>query len=146
MIMNNINTDLFWINTIGNKLQKHTEALNIFCSAILYRLYDFGDDIEKAFKNSLVKKALFNLTLSVMAMNPEYKKKDVAVIIRTVLANYVDEYSEFEKYLLTKIPKVNSTQVLAYNIATDKKEDDLNDKETRQHISKELQKIEKIIG
>lgn len=79
-------------------------------------------------------------------MNPEYKKKDVAVIIRTVLANYVDEYSEFEKYLLTKIPKINSTQVLAYNIATDKKEDDLNDKETRQHISKELQKIEKIIG
>lgn len=139
---NKIITDLFWFNSIGEKLQNHTEALTNFASVVLYRLFSFKEKKEEVFHNYLVKKTLYNLTLSVHSLYQDCGKKDIASAVRLVLADYLEDYHEFEKYLLTQIPKITTTQVLVYNIDTSNPSNlTYNEKESLIHIKKELERI-----
>lgn len=139
---NKIITDLFWFNSIGKNIQNHTEALTNFASVVLYRLFSFKEKKEEVFHNYLVKKTLYNLTLSVHSLYQDCGKKDIAASVRLVLADYLEDYHEFEKYLLTQIPKISPAQVLVYNIETSSGSHlSYNDKESIVHIKKELEKI-----
>lgn len=137
-----ISTDLFWYNNLFSDLHKHSEALSLFCSLIIYHLDDFSESYEVAFKDILVKKSLHLFTLSVHNLYPEAGKSDVLANIRLVLGQLLDDYSSFEVYLSSQIPDVSGEDVLYFNIKNaDSSCCELNDQESLEFIRNELHKL-----
>ena len=113
---NEIITNSFWLNTFKNDLTRHNEILSLFCSLIMYHLDDLHESNEITFKDSHVRKSLFELTLSVHSLNIKATKNDIMNNIRMILENYLDNYDTFERYLSNQIPKVTSDEIFFYSV------------------------------
>lgn len=138
-----ISTGLFWYNNLFSDLHKHSEALSLFCSLIIYHLDEFSESYDIAFKDSLVRKSLEILTISIHSLYPEATKSDILANIRLVLGQLLDDYSSFEAYLSTQIPDVSGHDVLCYNIINaDSTCSDLDDEESLDFIRGELRKLQ----
>lgn len=113
---NEITTNSFWLNTLRNDLTRHYETLSLFSSLIIHHLDDLHESNEKAFNDPLVRKSLFELTLSVHSLNIKATKKVILNDIRMVLENHLDNYDIFERYLYNQIPEITSDQVFFYSV------------------------------
>lgn len=89
-----------------------------------------------------------DLTASVYSLNPCATKQDVAASVRLLLADSMENYKEFEEYMLTKIPELKQTDMYDHYIKTaDESCDELNDEETIDDILDGLMELEReIIG
>lgn len=113
---NEKNPELFWLNTIRNDLQRHNQVLTSFCSILVYYINEMDETYDVIFADPLIRKSLHELTLSVYSLNPKATDNDVVANIRLVLANYLDDYDKFEKFLISQIPEVKSQDLLWYNV------------------------------
>ena len=144
--MEKIESKLFWMNYFRNSLDKHNEFLVRFCSIVLYHIDEFNESYEKIFSYKVVKKTLMDLTASVYNLNPCATKQDIAASVRLLLADSMENYKEFEEYMLTQIPELEKTDMFDHYIKTaDESCDELNDEETIDDILDGLKKLEREI-
>lgn len=113
---NERNPELFWLNTIRNDLKRHNQILTSFCSILSYYINELNETYDVIFTDALVCKSLHELTLSVHSLNPKATDNDIVANIRLVLANYLDDYDNFEKFLISQIHEVKSQDLLWYNV------------------------------
>lgn len=87
-----------------------------------------------------------DLTASIYNLNPCATKQNVAASVRLLLADSMENYKEFEEYMLTQIPELKRTDMFAHFINTANKScDELNDEETIDDILDGLMEMEREI-
>lgn len=144
--MEKIESKLFWMNYFRNSLDKHNEFLVRFCSIVLYHADEFNESYEKIFSYNVVKKALKDLTASVYSLNPCATRQDIAATVRLLLADSMENYKNFEKYLLTMIPEIGQSDMYDHYVKiSDESCDELNDEETIDDILDGLMEMEREI-
>lgn len=87
-----------------------------------------------------------DLTASIYSLNPCATKQDIAASVRLLLVDIMENYKEFEEYMLTQIPELEKTDMFNHYIKTaDESCDELNDEETINDILVGLMEMEREI-